>query len=110
MENYDPSLPAVLGNKDQLVQVFLNLIKNAAEAISSSGGEIILTTAYKLGVRFVLPGSNSKVHLPLKISIQDNGEGVPESIQNFMFDAFACFSHFHGSSHINCYPYLVIPF
>ena len=88
VENYDPSLPAVLGNKDQLVQVFLNLIKNAAEAISSSGGEIILTTAYKQGVRFVLPGSNSKVHLPLKISIQDNGEGVPESIQNFMFDAF----------------------
>jgi len=88
VENYDPSLPFVLGDKDQLVQVFLNLIKNAAEAISGSGGEISITTAYKHGVRFALPGSNSRVHLPLKISIQDNGEGVSESIQSFMFDAF----------------------
>ena len=88
VENYDPSLPLVLGNKDQLIQVFLNLIKNAAEAISGSGGEIVLTTAYKQGVRFALPGSNSRVHLPLKISIQDNGEGVSENIQGHMFDAF----------------------
>ncbi len=88
IENYDPSLPLVLGNKDQLVQVFLNLIKNAAEAISGSGGEISISTAYKHGVRFALPGRNSRVHLPLKISIQDNGEGVSESIQSYMFDAF----------------------
>lgn len=88
VENYDPSLPFVLGNNDQLVQVFLNLIKNAAEAINSPGGEIVLTTAYKHGVRFAFPGSNSKVHLPLKISIQDNGEGIPENIQGYMFDAF----------------------
>jgi two-component system, NtrC family, nitrogen regulation sensor histidine kinase GlnL len=88
VENYDPSLPFVLGNNDQLVQVFLNLIKNAAEATSSSGGEIILTTAYKHGVRFALPGSNSRVHLPLKISIQDNGEGISEDIRGYMFDAF----------------------
>ena len=88
VENYDPSLPFVLGNNDQLVQVFLNLIKNAAEATSGSGGEIILTTAFKHGVRFALPGSNSRVHLPLKISIQDNGEGISKNIQGFMFDAF----------------------
>lgn len=87
-ENYDPSLPFVLGNNDQLVQVFLNLIKNAAEAIDGPGGEIVLTTAYKHGVRFAFPGSDSRVHLPLKISIQDNGEGIPENIQGYMFDAF----------------------
>ncbi len=39
-------------------------------------------------MRFALPGSNSRVHLPLKISIQDNGEGISENIQGYMFDAF----------------------
>src|SRR5579871_2549491 len=46
IEEYDPSLPLVLANRDQLVQVFLNLIKNSAEAIGEgSGGEIVLSTA-----------------------------------------------------------------
>jgi two-component system nitrogen regulation sensor histidine kinase GlnL len=88
VENYDPSLPSVLGNNDQLVQVFLNLIKNAAEATSKPGGEVVLTTAYKHGVSFAVPGSNSRIHLPLMVSIQDNGEGIPEYIQGYMFDAF----------------------
>jgi two-component system nitrogen regulation sensor histidine kinase GlnL len=88
VENYDPSLPSVLGNNDQLVQVFLNLIKNAAEAISKPGGEVVLTTAYKHGVSFAVPGNNSRIHLPLMVSIQDNGEGIPENIQGYMFDAF----------------------
>jgi len=88
VESYDPSLPSVLGNHDQLVQVFLNLIKNAAEAISEPNGEIVLTTAYKHGVRFAVPGSDSRIHLPLMVSIQDNGEGILENIQGYMFDPF----------------------
>ena len=53
VEIYDPSLPHVLGSRDQLIQVFLNLVKNAAEAIGddSVDGEITLTTAYRPGVR-----------------------------------------------------------
>jgi len=88
VENYDPSLPAVLGNRDQLVQVFLNLIKNAAEATASSGGEIVLTTAYQHGFRFAVPGSNSRVHLPLMVSVQDNGEGIAEANRPNLFDPF----------------------
>ena len=88
IENYDPSWPAVLGNRDQLVQVFLNLVKNAAEAINEGGGEIVMTTAYKHGVRFAVPGSNSRVHLPLIVSIQDNGEGIPEDSKGYLFDPF----------------------
>ncbi|MFZ3308076.1 MAG: histidine kinase dimerization/phospho-acceptor domain-containing protein, partial [Xanthobacteraceae bacterium] len=59
IEDYDPSLPPVLANRDQLIQVFLNLIKNAAEAIgeNTSGGEIALTTAFRPGVRLSLPGA-----------------------------------------------------
>lgn len=88
VENYDPSLPPVLGNRDQLVQVFLNLIKNAAEAIGPSGGEIVLTTAYQHGFRFAVPGSNSRVHLPLMVSVQDNGEGIAEENRRYLFDPF----------------------
>ena len=88
IENYDPSLPLVLGNRDQLVQVFLNLVKNAAEAIGHNNGEIVLTTSYRHGVRFAVPGSKSRVHLPLMVSVQDNGEGIPEETQRYLFDPF----------------------
>src|ERR1700755_2244780 len=53
VEDYDPSLPPVLANQDQLIQVFLNLVKNAAEAVADLGtdAEIQLTTAFRPGVR-----------------------------------------------------------
>jgi len=86
--DFDPSLPPVYGNRDQLVQVFLNLVKNAAEALAESGGEICLETAYQHGVRFAIPGSESRVHLPLRVSITDNGPGMPEDMTSHMFDPF----------------------
>jgi two-component system nitrogen regulation sensor histidine kinase GlnL len=88
IENYDPSLPPVLGDRDLLVQVLLNLLKNAAEAAPKTNGEIVLSTSYRHGVRFAVPGSDSRVHLPLMISIQDNGEGIPEDLQPHLFDPF----------------------
>ncbi len=87
-EDYDPSLPPVPGNHDQLVQVFLNLVKNAAEAAPQDGGEIVLSTAYRHGVRFAVPGSEARVHLPLMVGIHDNGGGIPEDIQPHLFDPF----------------------
>src|SRR6267378_3567468 len=67
VEEYDPSLPPVLGNRDQLIQVFLNLVKNAAESIGESAdAEIQLTTAFRPGVRLSLPGSKARVSLPLE--------------------------------------------
>jgi two-component system, NtrC family, nitrogen regulation sensor histidine kinase GlnL len=88
VENYDPSLPPVYGNRDQLTQVFLNLVKNAAEAAPVSGGEVLITTAYWHGVRFAVPGSHSRVHLPLMVSVQDNGEGIPEDLKAHLFEPF----------------------
>jgi two-component system nitrogen regulation sensor histidine kinase GlnL len=88
VENYDPSLPRVLGNRDQLVQVFLNLVKNAAEAVAQEGGEIILGTAFQHGIRLAVPGSDSRVHLPLVISVQDNGPGIPADLHEHLFDPF----------------------
>lgn len=89
-EDYDPSLPPVLGNKDQLVQVFLNLAKNAAEAIQQGGeaGEIIFTTAFRPGIRLSVPGTTERITLPLEVCIHDTGPGVPEELRPNIFDPF----------------------
>ncbi len=88
-QNYDPSLPPVAGNQDQLIQVFLNLVKNAAEACAHvDRPHIQLRTAYRPGVRLSIPGVHEKVALPLEFSVEDNGPGVPDDIQRHMFDPF----------------------
>jgi len=87
-ERYDPSLPPVLGNRDQLVQVVLNLIKNAVEANESLPCEIVMTTAYRHGLRLGVPGTQDQVHLPLEITVQDNGPGIGEDVRRHMFDPF----------------------
>jgi len=89
VEEYDPSLPPVLANRDQLIQVFLNLVKNAAEAIDGDpDGEIQLTTAFRPGVRLTVPGTSSKVSLPLEFCVRDNGKGVPDDLVPHLFDPF----------------------
>ena len=88
--DYDPSLPPVPANRDKLVQAFLNLVKNAAEAIGEAGdtGRIVITTAFRPGVRLAVPGSSARLALPLMIEVQDNGPGVPDAIKEHMFDPF----------------------
>ena len=90
VEDYDPSLPPVFANRDQLIQVFLNLTKNAAEAIGedTNDAEIQLTTAFRPGVRLSLPGSKTRVSLPLEFCVRDNGPGVPEDLLPHLFDPF----------------------
>jgi len=90
VENYDPSLPPVPGSRDKLIQVFLNLVKNAAEAIGEdkADGQITLTTSFRPGVRLSVPGSQARVSLPLEIAIEDNGAGVPTDLMPHLFDPF----------------------
>jgi two-component system nitrogen regulation sensor histidine kinase GlnL len=89
VEEYDPSLPPVYANRDQLVQVFLNLVKNAAEAIGDmAGGEITLSTAFRPGMRVSVPGTQDRVSLPLEFCVRDNGPGVSEDIRQILFDPF----------------------
>ncbi|MEX2166384.1 MAG: ATP-binding protein [Methyloceanibacter sp.] len=90
VENYDPSLPAVPGSRDKLIQVFLNLVKNAAEAIGEerADGQITLTTSFRPGVRLSVPGSQARVSLPLEIAVEDNGAGVPADLMPHLFDPF----------------------
>lgn len=90
-ESYDPSLPPAWGEKDQLIQVFLNLVKNAAEAAHARGdgrGEIILSTAFHHGGRVRQPGFPAAAAAPLEVSILDNGPGVPGHVCNHLFEPF----------------------
>ena len=87
-EDYDPSLPPVHGDRDLLLQVFLNLVKNAAEAAPSAGAEIVLTTAYRHGLRLAAPGGDGRRHLPLMVSVADNGSGIPDDLKPHLFDPF----------------------
>ncbi len=87
-KNYDPSLPAVPGSRDQLVQVFLNLVKNAAEAVPAKDAEIFLDTAYRREVRVAVPGKGSHAHLPLVVTVMDNGGGISDDVRTHLFNPF----------------------
>lgn len=89
LTEYDPSLPQVHGNRDQLVQVFLNLVKNAAEAIGDvPNGKIVLSSAFRPGMRIGTPGTQARISLPLEFCVRDNGQGVPDDLAPILFDPF----------------------
>jgi len=88
-EDYDPSLPPTFADPDQLMQVFLNLIKNAAEACqrAGEGTTIRLRTFYDLSLR--LRGKDGRpAALPLQIEIIDDGPGIPPEIAADVFEPF----------------------
>jgi two-component system, NtrC family, nitrogen regulation sensor histidine kinase GlnL len=93
-EEYDPSLPPVFGNRDQLIQVFLNLVKNASESLDrTQNPEIKFSTAFRPGIRISVMGVSERISLPLEITIEDNGPGVPPDILPFLFDPFVTTKH-----------------
>jgi two-component system nitrogen regulation sensor histidine kinase GlnL len=90
-DHYDPSLPPTLGDEDQLIQIFLNLVKNASEAAHSRGdgrGAISIHTAYRHGVRVRAAKGQALRGAPLEIRIQDNGPGVPAHLRESLFQPF----------------------
>ena len=88
VEVFDPSLPSVLGDRDQLIQVFMNLVRNASDAVPEAGGEITLTTGYRPGMRVSAGLSGMRLSLPLEVTVRDNGTGVPADLMPNIFDPF----------------------
>ena len=84
--HYDPSLPNIDADPDLLVQCFLNLFKNASE-VTDNKGILTLTTSYNLS-RYLSTSQSFQVHLPLQIEIEDNGSGIPEELQDYIFEPF----------------------
>lgn len=86
VERFDPSLPAVSADADQMVQLFLNLLKNAAEASGGSPGTITLRTFYDPALR-VRSGAATRA-LPVQVEVTDDGPGIPPAIADAIFDPF----------------------
>jgi two-component system nitrogen regulation sensor histidine kinase GlnL len=88
-ERYDPSLPLVRGDLDQLIQAFLNIAKNAAEAVSGQAdGEVALITAYRPGIKFRSAASGA-ARAQLEVQIIDNGPGLHPAVADRLFEPFA---------------------
>ncbi|MCE7797973.1 ATP-binding protein [Sphingobium sufflavum] len=86
---YDPSLPDALVDADRLVQVMINLLKNAVEAVQDTpGARVVVTTAFKHGFSIMRSGSRAPVTLPIEIQVMDNGPGVKENIRDVLFNPF----------------------
>ena len=87
IEDYDPSLPLAIADKDQLLQVVLNLLRNASEAAGEGGGTIRLRTYFEHSFRLRRADGSGQA-LPLQIEVIDDGPGLPEHIRGDVFDPF----------------------
>jgi two-component system nitrogen regulation sensor histidine kinase GlnL len=87
VEVFDPTLPPVQGNRNHLVQLFINLFKNAIEA-NDYNAKIEITTSYKSGVKISTRQGEKQHTVPICITISDNGPGVPADLRNAIFDPF----------------------
>jgi two-component system nitrogen regulation sensor histidine kinase GlnL len=87
IEEYDPSLPLAVGDPDQLLQVILNLLKNASEAADPAGGTIVIRTFYEHSFR-LRRADGAGNPLPLQIEIRDDGPGLPPELEGDIFDPF----------------------
>jgi two-component system nitrogen regulation sensor histidine kinase GlnL len=88
-ERYDPSLPHIRGDLDQLIQAFLNIAKNAAEAVAGQAdGEIAFSTSFRPGVK-VRSAASGAPRAQLEVQIIDNGPGLHPDVADRLFEAFA---------------------
>ena len=88
-EEFDPSLPPVLGNADSLVQVLINLLVNARDASRSADApRIAVRTRFASGLQ-LHPGRDGKaVRLPIELRVSDNGPGVAPEMRDHLFEPF----------------------
>lgn len=88
-DSYDPSLPPVLVHRDSVIQILLNLIKNASETAPPDGKrKVMVTTAYRQGFSVTASSQGRKVPLPIEVCVIDDGPGVPPDMVDAMFEPF----------------------
>jgi two-component system nitrogen regulation sensor histidine kinase GlnL len=88
-EEFDPSLPAVLGSPDGLVQVMMNLLVNAREACGkAAGARVVIRTRFASGLQLHATDSGQAVRLPVELRVSDNGPGVPDAMREHIFEPF----------------------
>ena len=88
-EIYDPSLPAVMVHRDSLIQIILNLLKNAAETAGANAiRQVTITTAFRHGVSVAVDDGARKLSLPIELCVIDDGPGAPIDMADTLFDPF----------------------
>ncbi|MDE8653872.1 two-component system sensor histidine kinase NtrB [Novosphingobium album (ex Liu et al. 2023)] len=88
-EEFDPSLPAVLGSPDGLVQIMINLLSNACEASQGSpGGRVVIRTRFASGLQLHSSVSGKPLRLPVELRVSDNGPGVDPAMREHIFEPF----------------------
>ena len=89
VEEFDPSLPPVLGNADALVQVLINLLANAADATRGAAvPRIVIRTRFASGLQLHRTNDGSAVRLPIELRVSDNGPGVDLALRDHIFEPF----------------------
>ncbi|GFE66894.1 two-component system sensor histidine kinase NtrB [Litoreibacter roseus] len=87
VDSYDPSLPPTFADSDQLLQVFQNLLRNAAQASGGQDGTITVRTFYEMSLRVERP-DGSRGAVPLQVEIVDDGPGLPPDLASEVFEPF----------------------
>ncbi len=78
--DYDTSLPEIIGDREQLIQAVLNIVRNAAQALQGQGQILLQSRALRQ-----ITLARRRFRLGLQIRIVDNGPGIPEALQNRIF-------------------------
>jgi two-component system nitrogen regulation sensor histidine kinase GlnL len=88
-EEFDPSLPVVLGSRNGLVQVLINLLANARDASKDSPApRIIVRTRFASGLQLHSPERGKPVRLPIELRVSDNGRGIDPAMREHIFEPF----------------------
>ncbi|MCJ2181416.1 ATP-binding protein [Novosphingobium sp. 1949] len=90
VEEFDPSLPPVLGSPDALVQVIINLLSNALEACEghARAPRVAVRTRFASGLQLHTATDGAPLRLPVELRVTDNGEGVAPSLREHIFEPF----------------------
>ncbi len=89
IEEFDPSLPPVLGNADALEQVVINLLANARDACAGRGdATVTVRTRYVSGLIYNAMRPGRSVRLPIELTVTDNGPGIDPQVRDHVFEPF----------------------